>query len=254
MSDKVLLEVCVESTASAMAAERGGAHRIELCSSLAEGGTTPSAGLIEIVRRKVRIPVHIIIRPRGGDFCYSSDEFESMKRDILTAKELKADGVVFGLLTEDGHVDVKRTQCLVEIADPMKTTFHRAFDMSVDLNQALEDVADAGVDRVLTSGGRQNAQDAIPAISRLIADANGKVAVMIGGGIRESNVRRILTQTGAREIHANLGETVPSSMRYRNEKISLGEIKGREYQLSIVSETRVRRLLEAASGVPSIVS
>src|SRR5579871_2688114 len=234
MSDKVLLEVCVESAASAMAAERGGAHRIELCSSLAEGGTTPSAGLIEVVRKKIKIPIHVIIRPRGGDFCYSADEFESMKRDIVAAKQLGADGVVFGILTEDGRVDVARIRCLVEIAKPMKTTFHRAIDMTVDLNQALADVSDAGVDRILTSGGRQNAQDAIPVIAQLIADADGRLAVMVGGGIREANVRRILAQTGAREIHANLGETVPSTMRYRNEKISLGEIKGREYQLSIV--------------------
>ena len=251
MSDKVLLEVCVESAASAMAAERGGAHRIELCSSLAEGGTTPSAGLIEVVRQKIKIPIHVIIRPRGGDFCYSADEFESMKRDIVTARQLGADGVVFGVLTEDGRVDVARTRCMVEIAKPMKTTFHRAIDMTNDLNQALADVVDAGVDRILTSGGKQNAQDAIAVIAQLIADADGRLAVMVGGGIREENVRRILAQTGAREIHANLGETVPSSMRYRNEKISLGEIKGREYQLSIVSEARVRRLLEAASGVPS---
>jgi len=157
------------------------------------------------------------------------------------------------VLTEDGHVDVPRTRCLVEVARPMTTTFHRAFDMAQDLPEALKDVIDAGVDRILTSGGRQNVQDAIAAVAGLIADSKGRVAIMIGGGIREGNVRRIITQTGAREIHANLGQIVPSPMRYRNEKISLGEIKGREYQISIVPEVRVRRLLEAALGISNAV-
>src|SRR5271157_1783250 len=248
MNNSVLVEICVDSAESALAAERGGAQRIELCGDLVEGGITPSAGLIETVRQKVRIGVNVIIRPRGGDFCYASDEFESMKRDVLTAKELGADGVVFGILKENGRVDTARTSCLVEMAHPMSTTFHRAFDMSADLNHALEDIAGAGVHRVLTSGGEQNAENGIATISGLVTAALDRIAIMVGGGIRETNVRRIIAETGAREIHANVGHSVPSPMLYRNSKISLGAIEGREYQRVVVLHDRVRRLLDAASN------
>jgi len=244
----------VDSVESALAAERGGAQRIELCGDLLEGGTTPSAGLIGTVREKVGIGLHVIIRPRGGDFCYTADEFESMKRDVLTAKQLGADGVVFGILKENGQVDTTRTRCLVELARPLGATFHRAFDMSADLNQALEDIIASGIHRVLTSGGGQNAEDSLAAITGLVAAAKDRIAVMVGGGIRETNVRRIITETGAREIHANVGHSVPSPMMYRNNKISLGTMKGSEYQRVVVLHDRVRRLLDAASnGVPTIL-
>ena len=247
MNNSVFVEICVDSVESAQAAERGGAHRVELCSDLLEGGVTPSAGLIETVRRSVRVGVHVIIRPRGGDFCYTADEFESMKRDVLTAKHLRTDGVVFGMLKENGHVDIGRTRALVELAHPLNTTFHRAFDMSCDLKQALEDIIQAGMNRVLTSGGEQNAEDGIATIAGLVAAAKNRIAVMVGGGIRETNVRRILVETGAREIHANIAHSIPSPMEYRNNKISLGAGKGREYQRVVVPPDRVRRLLEAAS-------
>jgi copper homeostasis protein len=247
MDNSVLVEICVDSTASALAAERGGAQRVELCSDLLEGGTTPSVGLIESVRQKVRLTLHVIIRPRGGDFYYSADEFDSMKRDVLTAKQLGADGIVFGVLQKDGHVDTARTRCLVELARPMSATFHRAFDMAVDPLQALEDIIQAGIQRVLTSGGEQRAEDGIATIARLVVVAKDRIAIMVGGKIRDTNVRHILAATGAREIHANLGHSVPSPMLYRNDKISLGAIKGREYQRVVVLEDRVRRLLEAAA-------
>jgi len=247
MNNSVLIEICVDSTESALAAERGGAHRVELCGDLLEGGITPSAGLIETVRQKVGISLHVIIRPRGGDFCYTSDEFESMKRDVSTAKQLGADGVVFGILKENGHVDTARTRCLVEMARPLNATFHRAFDMSADPKQALEDVIHAGIHRVLTSGGEQNAEDGMPAIASLVSAAKDRIAIMVGGGIRETNVRRIMVETGAREVHANVGHSVPSPMMYRNNKISLGAVKGSEYQRVVVLQDKVRRLLEAAS-------
>lgn len=251
MNSPIVVEICVDSTASALAAERGGAQRIELCSGLAEGGTTPSAGLIENVRRHVRIGLHVIIRPRGGDFSYTEDEFEIMKCDVLAAKQLGADGVVLGILKEDGHVDVVRTRCLVEMARPLNATFHRAFDMAADLNQALADVISTGADRILTSGGVQNAEDGLATISSLIASAKNRVAILVGGGIRETNVRRILAATGAREIHANVGLSAPSPMQFRNDEISLGAIKGSEYQRVIVREASVRRLVEAASEIPA---
>jgi copper homeostasis protein len=210
--------------------------------------------LIETVRRKIRTNLYVIIRPRGGDFCYTADEFESMKRDVLAAKQLRADGVVFGILKRDGHVDTARTRILVDLARPLNTTFHRAFDMSVDLNQALEDIIHAGVSRVLTSGGEQSAESGIATIARLVEAANKRIAVMVGGGIRETNVRRILAETRAREIHANVGHFAPSPMHYRNNKISLGAIKGREYQRVVVQQDAVRRLVEAAANGAPIVA
>jgi copper homeostasis protein len=246
MGDTVLLEVCVDSVGSAMAAERGGAHRVELCSNLSEGGVTSSAGLISQVRRKVSIDIHVMIRPRAGDFCYSAEEIETMEQDVLAAKQLGANGVVLGILTPDGEIDVERTRHLVQLARPLETTFHRAFDMSRNLDKSLADVIEAGADRVLTSGGEQKVEDGIPMVARLVQAADRRIAVMVGAGISESNVNRIVTETGVREIHASLRAHVPSSMRYRNQKVSMGSVKGREYERAIVLEDAVRRLLDSA--------
>ena len=247
MNDPVLLEICADSVESAVAAEKGGARRIELGSNLLEGGITPSAGLISTVRSRVSIPLYVMIRPRGGDFCYTADEFETMEQDAVTSKQLGADGIVFGILKEAGRVDIARTRHLVEVARPLKTTFHRAFDMSQDLANSLEEIIDAGADRVLTSGGEQNVEDGITAVVRLVQAANHRIRVMAGGGITESNVHRIIAKTGVREIHASVREPVSSPMRHRNENICMGLVKGREYQRFVVTEDRVRRLLNAAA-------
>ena len=247
MGDPVLLEICVDSVDSAVAAQKGGAHRIELCSSLMEGGVSPSAGLMSTVRGKVSIDMHVMIRPRSGDFCYTDDEFESMRQDVLTAKQLEVNGIVFGILSEDGAVDFRRTRDLVELARPLKVTFHRAFDMSHDLNQSLEQIIRAGVDRVLTSGGEESAERGLAKIADLNWRASGRIIVMAGGGVTERNVRRVVSETGVREVHASVRVPVSSPMRHRNEKISLGSLKGREYQREVVVEERVRRLLAAAS-------
>lgn len=246
MSGPVVLEVCADSVESALAAQRGGAHRIELCSGLVEGGTTPSSGLISTVRSRVSIPICVMVRPRSGDFCYGTDDFETMEQDVLTAKQLGADGVVLGILKEDGHVDVERTRHLVELGRPLKVTFHRAFDMSRDLNESLEAVIAAGVDRVLTSGGEQRVEDGAARVRSLSQAAAGRIAIMAGGGITESNAHRVITATGIREVHASAAVSVSSVMRHRNDKISMGAIKGREYQRAVVLEDKVRRLLEAA--------
>lgn len=242
----VTLEICADSVESAVAAQRGGAHRIELCTGLAEGGTTPSSGLISTVRSKISIPICVMIRPRAGDFCYGPDDFEAMEQDVLTAKQLGADAVVFGILKEDGRVDVERTRHLINLAHPLGVTFHRAFDMSRDLSEALEELASAGVRRILTSGGKQRVEEGIPAVKSLVKSSAGRIAVMAGGGITESNAHRVVTTTDVTELHASASGPVSSPMRYRNENISMGAMKGREYQRSVVIEDKVRRLLDAA--------
>jgi copper homeostasis protein len=241
MRDEVLIEICVDSVASAVAAERGGAKRLELCSDLLEGGITPSAGMIDLVRAKVSIAIQVMIRPRGGDFCYTADEFEIMRHDIEMAKKLGADGVVFGILDADGNVDTQRSRELVELARPLDVTFHRAFDMSVDLLRSLADVCATGANRILTSGGEQTAD--------LVRAARGRIAIMPGSGIKPENARRVLEESGVREIHAGLGSFVPSPMRFRNPRISMGNAAEREYQRFVVLEENVRSLCRAVSSI-----
>jgi len=248
MKHSVILEICADSVESALAAQKGGAHRIELCSGLVEGGTTPSSGLISTVRHKVSIPISVMIRTRGGDFCYGDDDFETMERDVDTAKQLGADGVVFGILREDGQVDVERTRHLVDRARPLKVTFHRAFDVSRDLMQSLEAMIIAGVDRVLTSGGEQRVEDGASKVKELNKRAAGRIAIMAGGGITESNANRVILATGVAELHARAAVSAASPMQHRNEKISMGAIKGHEYQRVVVTEDKVRRLLQAATN------
>ena len=245
MAEQVLIEVCVDSVASAVAAQQGGAARIELCSDLIEGGITPSAGLIGLVRARVSIGLQVIIRPRGGDFCYSGEEVEIMRRDIAAAKELGADGVVFGILDADGHVNVHGTRQLVELARPLNVTFHRAFDMSADLFQALEDVCATGADRLLTSGGEQKCLQGAETIARLGRLSHGRIAIMAGGGIGHHDAAAIIERTGVREIHVGLSTPVPSPMRYRNPRLSMGKVQGREYERVQVLEESVRSLHSA---------
>ncbi len=248
MNDELIVEVCVDSLESAFAAERGGAKRVELCSSLPEGGVTPSAGLIATARQKISIALHVMIRPRSGDFCYTADEFSVMQRDVLMAKQLGADGMVFGILDLDGKVDIHRTRKLVDLARPLKITYHRAFDMSVDLSRSLEHVVETGADRILTSGGAPTAFEGAAKLHNLARLAGGRVIIMACGGIHDQNVQAIVKQTGVREIHVGLRTPVDSSMRYRNDTISMGTVKGNEYQRFVTMDDRVERLVRAASG------
>ena len=249
MSDRILIEVCVDSVASAVAAERGGAGRLELCSNLLEGGITPSAGLIELVRARTSIGLQVMVRPRGGDFCYTAEEFETMRRDIVAAKKLGADGVVVGILNADGSVDIGRTRELVELARPLSVTFHRAFDMSADLFRALESVCATGADRLLTSGGAKAALQAVEQIARLVEAARGRIAIMACGGINHHNAASIIEQTGVREIHVGLRSSVASPMLHRNPELSMGTAAECEYQRFEVLEDNVLSLHQAVALV-----
>lgn len=239
------LEICVDSVESAIAAEAGGAQRVELCSALSEGGLTPSAGLMRAVRSRIGIGVFAMIRPRGGDFCYSDVEFEVMRDDIAYAREMGATGVVLGLLTLDGEVDRERTTELVELARPMQVTFHRALDMARNLDRALEDVVATGADRVLTSGGAQNAVLGSVRAARLVEQARGRIGVMVCGNVRPENVQQIAQATGAREFHSALRRAVPSPVTYRNVGLNLGDAGGDEYTRHVVVAEDVQRLRTA---------
>jgi len=247
MAEQALIEVCVDSVASAVAAQQGGATRIELCSDLIEGGITPSAGLIGVVRARVSIGLQVIIRPRGGDFCYTDEEIEIMRRDIAVAKEEGADGIVLGILDTDGHVDVHRTHQLVELARPLNITFHRAFDMAADLFQSLDDVCATGADRLLTSGGEQTSLQGAETIAALVKLARGRIAIMAGGGIGHLDAAALIERTGVHDIHVGLSTPFPSPMRYRNPRLSIGKVQGLEYERAQVLKESVRSLHSAIS-------
>lgn len=250
------LEICVDSVESAMAAEAGGAQRVELCSALSEGGLTPSLGLMRAVRERTGIGVQVMIRPRGGDFCYSDEEFDVMRADIAYAREAGAHGVVLGLLTLDGEVDVERTRALVDAARPiaarpMEVTFHRALDMTRSMAAALEDVIRCGADRVLTSGGSPNAMDGLECMASLVKAARGRIDVMVCGGVRAQNVQSIVEATGAREFHAALRTMLPGPVRYRKPELKIsgpGEEDYLRYLLRVVDVRELREAIERSAG------
>ena len=205
-----ILEISVESVEAALAAERGGAQRIELCSNAAQDGTTPHGELLRAARERVRLPIFAMIRPRGGDFFYSADEFAAMQTEIDTAKLLRADGIVLGLLTADRRIDAQRTRQLVERAAPLPATFHRAFDDAADLRASLEDVIKTGCARLLTSGGKKTAPEALELLGDLVRIAGNRITVMPGSGLHAGNIREIVDTTDAREYHAGLSSVIPS--------------------------------------------
>lgn len=218
----ILLEICADSVESAVIAQEAGADRIELCSSLIEGGITPSYGTIASARSNLSITLNVLIRPRSGDFLYSDEEFDIMRRDIEMCGELGVDGIVTGVLRSGGTIDTDRTSRLVEIAYPMKVTFHRAFDMCSDPVDGLEDVIAAGADRLLTSGMKNKAVDALETIRQLIIQAGNRLIIMPGGGIDDTNIVRLIEATGAKEVHLSGRKEIESDMIFRRKDINLG--------------------------------
>jgi len=241
----IILEVCAASLASGIAAQQGGADRIELCANLNEGGTTPSPGTIQSVRKFCTIEIYPIIRPRGGDFLYDEGELEVMTRDILFCKNAGCDGIVMGILHADGQVDKDQVSRLVELAWPMGVTFHRAFDMTADPNQALTDILDTGCERILTSGQQPTALEGAPLIADLIRQAAGRIIIMPGSGIREHNIAALVRETGATEFHTSARITLAGRMNFKNPLIALGN-DGKEYELSVTDARQVGLIRTAA--------
>jgi len=238
------LEICVDSVESAIEAQSAGADRVELCDNLIEGGTTPGYGSIVSARNNLSIGLHVIIRPRGGDFLYSDLEYDIMRRDIEICGESGVDGIVAGILLTGGNIDVDRTARLFEFAYPMSTTFHRAYDMCSDPVQGLEDVISTGAARLLTSGLKNKAQDGIELLRRLIIQADNRLIVMPGGGIDETNAAVILTATKAREIHLTGRKVIDSEMIFRRQGINMGGVKGiPEFSRKVADQERIKKII-----------
>jgi copper homeostasis protein len=237
------LEICANSLTSALAAQEGGATRVELCDNLHEGGTTPSYGQIAMAKSRLKIPLYPIIRPRGGDFLYSDLEFEIMKADVIACKTLGCTGVVYGILTSEGKVDVERCTELKELAAPLAISFHRAFDMTSSMPEALEALIDIGFERVLSSGGSATAIEGAAVLSQLIKQAGSRIQVMPGSGIRLENVETLVEQTSAQALHASLLVTSESRMEFRNSGAKMGKLAD-EYLSAATSLTMVEEMMD----------
>jgi copper homeostasis protein len=243
----MIFEVCVDSAAGVRAASAAGATRVELCAVLLEGGITPSRGMIRQARSIEGIRLHVIVRPRGGDFLYDDDEFAVIASDVETAKAEGADGVVFGILTAAGEVDVGRTRALIALARPLSVTFHRAFDMTRDPFAALDVLIALGVDRVLTSGLGASALEGLPVIAELVRRAGSRIVVMPGGGIGPGNIERIIVGARPREIHFAALEPAAGGMEFRRPSVFMGgELRPAEYDRMATSVASVRAVMAAA--------
>jgi copper homeostasis protein len=243
----MLFEICVEGVDGAVAGEQGGGDRIELCASLVEGGITPSPGTVRATVGAVRVPVMVMVRPRGGDFLYSPLEHASMRDDIIALRDSGAAGIVFGCLTADGRIDEARTRELVAAARPLSVTVHRAFDMTGDPAAALEALIRCGVDRVLTSGQAADGIDGIPVLKQLVAQAAGRIVVLGCGALRPDTIGRVARETGLSEMHFSARSWTPSAMHFRNSRLTMGGAAAeREYQSLTTDVDLVRATIAAA--------
>jgi len=241
----MLLEVCVSSVESALAAERGGADRIELCDNIFEGGTTPSLGMVSVIRKRLSIELNVLIRPRGGDFLYNDEEMEIIKTDIIALKNIGVDGFVFGCLTPEGNVDTETCYQLIELCYPLKTTFHRAFDMTKNTKKSLESINNLGFDYLLTSGQKQTAYLGSKLIAQLVKTNKGNCKIMPGSGINEDNIAHIANFTKADAFHVSLRNTIKSKMKFIRNGVTMGKLSEKEeYEQNITDENRVRKIVE----------
>lgn len=245
MTNDYKLEICANSVASCLEAQKGGAWRVELCAAIPEGGTTPSYGDIALARELLQIKLHVIIRPRGGDFLYSPLEHRIMLKDIENAHRLGADGVVIGCLTPEGEVDMARNRELMNAAAGMSVTFHRAFDMCRDPYDSLERIIELGCDRLLTSGQQPRAEDGIELLQELVGKAGDRIIIMPGSGVNANNIAKLAKETGAREFHLSARESVESGMIYRNPNLKMGgeRIFIDEYAQQVTSAEKVAETL-----------
>ena len=240
-------EICANSAESCVAAQAGGAHRVELCASMPEGGTTPSFGEIRLARKLIDIRLHVIIRPRGGDFLYTPLELDVMEEDIHIARQAGADGVVFGCLTPEGDLDMPAMRRLMKISEGMSVTFHRAFDYVRSPEQVLEHLIDLGVNRVLTSGQQPTAMQGASLLAELVRQAAGRIVIMPGCGVNEWNIAELAACTGASEFHFSARELKESKMLLRNPALSMGSSDQDEYAHPVTTAERVRHTIQALS-------
>ena len=243
------LEICAGSIESVLAAREGGANRVELCAALEVGGITPSAGLIAAAREVRGLKLHVLIRPRGGDFLYDAHEARCMEHDIRLCHDLGIDGVVIGALTAEGNIDTSLCQRLVQAAEGMSVTFHRAFDMCRDAHQALEDIIDIGCHRLLTSGQAASALEGAATIKQLNTQAAGRLILMPGCGVNSRNAAEILKASGAAEIHASARHDVGSRMQFRHEGVSMGNKGADEYARKETCASEVRAIRERINNI-----
>ena len=246
---KYTFEICANSVESCLAAQEGGAHRVELCASMPEGGTTPSIGEVKLARRLLDIKLHVIIRPRGGDFVYSPLELDIMEEDIRAVKEAGADGVVFGCLTPEAELDMPAMKRLVEAAEGMSITFHRAFDYVRRPAEVMESLIRMGVSRILTSGQQPTAIQGTDLLASLVKQAAGRIIIMPGCGVNESNIRDLAEKTDASEFHFSARENKESRMLYRNPALSMGgTVTVDEYLTPVTTAARVRNTISALTN------
>lgn len=243
---KKIIEICLESVESVVAAQKGGADRVELCSDLFEGGLTPTLGTFTVARKLAStIKINVMIRPRGGDFCYSDEEFEVMKEDLISLKNAGADGIVFGILTPEGDIDEERTRALVALASPLPVTFHRAFDMSKDAFKSLETLIDLGVKRILTSGLEPTVMEGLPLLTELVKKADDRIIIMPGCGISERNFKYLDEKINAKEYHVFLPKEISSKMEYRPSHIYMGGLlRQPEFSIFHTDNERVSNIVK----------
>ncbi|MDD3036726.1 copper homeostasis protein CutC [Bacteroides sp.] len=250
--EKYQFEVCANSTESCLAAQAGGANRVELCAGIPEGGTTPSYGEISVARELLTTTrLNVIIRPRGGDFLYSPIEIKTMLIDIEMARKIGADGVVFGCLTTDGEIDIPAMQQLMKVSKGLSVTFHRAFDVCCNPQKALGQIIELGCNRILTSGQQPTAELGIPFLKELQIQAAGKITLLAGCGVNEKNISRIAQETGIKEFHFSARENIQSGMKYKNESVFMGgTVHIDEYERNVTTARRVTDTIQALYDLP----